>query len=148
MTPPENRWFLVAMIAVSPPVSLGMLLVLRRTQVLEGLHAMAEIFGETATALASTSAVVTALGTLAAAPLYHALYRRSVARLKNPDDARAKRSAALTALYVSTSVPQLPSLLAIILLTVGADLRPALASVVLATVGTVLVGMASKSSLP
>ena len=148
MTPPENRWFLVAMIAVSPPISLGMLLVLRRTHVPDVLRAMAEVFGESATALASTAAAVTALGTLAAVPLYHALYRRSVARLKNPDDARAKRSAALTALYVSTSVPQLPALFAIILLTVGADLRPAMISVVLATVGAVLVGMASKSALP
>lgn len=148
MTPPENRWFLVAMIAVSPPVSLGMLLVFRRTHILEGLHAMAEVFGETATALATTSAAVTALGAIAAAPLYHALYRRSVARLKNPEDPRAKRSAALTALYVSTSVPQLPALFAIILLAVGADLGPALVSVALATVGAVLVGLASKSALP
>lgn len=148
MTPPENRWFLVAMIAVSPPISLASLVVFRRYGALDGLHPVAEVFGESATALASTSAAVTALGTLAAAPLYHALYRRSVARLKNPDDARAKRSAALTALYVSTSVPQLPALFAIILLTVGADLRPALISVVLATVGAVLIGVASKSALP
>jgi uncharacterized glyoxalase superfamily metalloenzyme YdcJ len=148
MTPPENRWFLVAMIAVSPPVSLGALVLLRRYDVLEGLRVVAEVFGETATALATTSAVATALGAVAAAPLYRVLYRRSVARLKTPDDLRAKRSAALTALYVSTSVPQLPALFAIILYAVGADLRPAALSVILATVGAALVGLASKSSLP
>jgi hypothetical protein len=120
-----RRWVILPVIAVSGPLSLGVETALRLALFTPDMHYLRSLTGPTLTPIAWGLAGVTALGGALAVPVQRWWYRRRVAQLPldaRTDDARARM--AFEALYVSTSVPQLPALAVTLLFTAGSSLVP------------------------
>ena len=122
---PPRKWVLLPAIAASGPLSLGVETAVRLALFTPEMRYLRSLTGPTLTPIAWSLAGVTALGGVVAVPVQRWWYRRRLARLApeaRTDEARAK--AAFEALYVATSVPQLPALAVTFFFTAGASLLP------------------------
>lgn len=120
-----RKWVILPVIAVSGPLSLGVETALRLALFTPDMRYLRSLTGPTLTPIAWGLAAVTALGGAVAVPVQRWWYRRRLAGLApeaRTPEVRARM--AFEALYVSTSVPQLPALAVTLLFTAGASLVP------------------------
>jgi hypothetical protein len=120
-----RTWVILPLIAVSGPLSLGVETAVRLAMFTPEMTYLRSLTGPTLTPIAWGFAAVTALGGVLGVPVQRVWYRRRLARMEpaaRTDDARAR--VAFEALYVGTSVPQIPALLVTFLFTAGASLTP------------------------
>jgi len=115
---------ILPVIAVSGPLSLGVETGVRLALFTPDMVYLRSLTGPTLTPIAWALAGVTALGGALAVPVQRAWYRRRLARQGAPADEGARARAAFEALYVATSVPQVPALVATFFFTAGSSLTP------------------------
>ena len=73
--------------------------------------------------------------------MHRAVLRRALERAtRRKGDPDAEENARLTALYVASSVPQLPALVATFLFTAGARVEPVMVTLLVAAAGVMLQG--------
>ena len=145
--PALPRWLVLGLIAVSMPMGLGIEQVLQRVVRSPDIDAARAAMGPTlapvAWALVALTAVTVALGV----GLRRWLVARGMARLgARRDDPAARDRVALEALYLATSVPQVPALLATVASLAGAPFVPVVVAAVVSTVGVVALGLDGRSA--
>lgn len=120
-----RKWALLPAIAASGPLSLGVETAVRLALFTPDMTYLRSLTGPTLTPVAWVLAGVTAFGGLLAVPVQRWWYRRRMVRLApEARTAEARAKAAFEALYVATSVPQLPALAVTFLFTAGSSLVP------------------------
>lgn len=120
-----RKWVILPVIAVSGPLSLGVETALRLALFTPDMRYLRSLTGPTLTPIAWALAALTALGGALAVPVQRWWYRRRLAGLAPEARTPAMRARmAFEALYVSTSVPQLPALAVTLLFTAGSSLLP------------------------
>ncbi|MEZ4392103.1 MAG: hypothetical protein R3A48_13475 [Polyangiales bacterium] len=120
-----RKWVILPLIAISGPLSLGVETALRLALFTPDMRYLRSLTAPTLTPIAWGLAALTALGGLAAVRVQRGWYRRRLAKIpeaERSDDAKAR--AAFEALYVATSVPQIPALVVTLLFTAGSSLAP------------------------
>lgn len=142
MSSPMRRGHLVALLAVSSPVSIAFETAIRRAVFNADMNLMRGLLNPYLTPVAWALLALTGAMAAAAVPVHRALHRRMLARLgERADDPAARASAATAALYIAASAVQFPSLIATMTFTMGADLAPAFASLWVAALGVGLIGV-------
>ena len=142
MSSPMRRSTLVAMLAISSPVSLGAETLIRKIVFTADMREMRVLLEPFLTPVAWALLGVTGLAVLLGVPAHHAIHARLFARLgERAGDPAARASADTVALYLAASVVQLPSLVAAMTFTLGAAVTPVLAALCAAGVGVVLIGV-------
>lgn len=120
-----RKWVILPVIAASGPLSLGVETALRLALFTPDMRYLRSLTAPTLTPVAWALTGVTALGGLLAVPVQRAWFQRRWRRLspeaRTPE---AHARAAFEALYVATSVPQIPALVVTLLFTAGSSLLP------------------------
>lgn len=142
MSSPMRRSTLVAVLALSSPVSLGFETLIRKVMFTADMREMRVLLNPFLTPVAWALLGVTALAALVGVPAHHALHKRSFARLGDrARDPAARASADTVALYVASSIVQFPTLAATMTFTLGADLVPVFAALWVAAAGVAAIGI-------
>lgn len=136
-----SRRVLLPLIALSSPLSLAVETAIRTalfTGEMRELRLMArDALTPVAWGFVPLTLAASALGVLA----HRAALRRAMASAaKRPGDPDAVENARITALYVASSVPQLPALVATFLFTAGARVEPVMVTLLVAAAGVMLQG--------
>lgn len=119
-----RKWVILPLIAVSGPLSLGVETGVRLALFTPDMVYLRSLTAPTLTPIAWGLAALTALGGLAAVPVQRAWYRRRLAGAGADVTPEARARAAFEALYVATSVPQIPALVVTFFFTAGSRLLP------------------------
>jgi len=119
-----RKWVILPLIAVSGPLSLGVETAVRLALFTPDMVYLRSLTAPTLTPVAWFLAALTALGGLAAVPVQRGWYRRRIAREGAGATPESRARAAFEALYVATSVPQIPALVVTLFFTAGARLLP------------------------
>lgn len=136
----------LALIAIAAPAALGLETIARTLLLPAELAQVRQELRPTLTPIAWGLLIVT----LASAPLglltLRALTRRFLAKVTATNgDERRRREARFEAMFVATSVPQLPAILATFALTAGSDAWPVIATMVTSTIGVVAIGLSANA---
>lgn len=143
---PLDSRLVLGLIAVSTPLALGFETAARRVIMPPDFALLRDFLRPTLEPVAWALCVLSVLACLGGVALQHWLVQRLVARLPpGQDGPEARGRKRVEALYLSTSVPQVPALLATFLFTLGAPLLPVAVNLALATAGVVLQGFASRA---
>ena len=134
MSSPMRRSTLVAVLAISSPVSLGAETLIRKIVFTADMREMRALLEPFLTPVAWALLGITVLAVLLGVPAHHAIHKRLFARLGERAGDPAARASADT-------VVQLPSLVAAMTFTLGAAVTPVLAALCAAGVGVVLIGV-------
>lgn len=136
-----SRRVLLPLIALSSPLSLAVETAIRTALFTDDMRALRSMASDALTPIAWGFVPVTTAASLLGVFVHRAALRRALAaaarKVGNPD---AEENARLTALYVATSVPQLPALAATFLFTAGARLEPVMTTLLIAAFGVMLQG--------
>jgi hypothetical protein len=136
-----SRRVLLPLIALSSPLSLAVETALRTLLFTDNMRELRLLARETLTPIAWALVPVTAAAAVLGVFVHRAALRKTLAdaalRAGKPD---AEENARLTALYVATSVPQIPALAATLLLTAGARVEPVMLTLLVAALGVMLQG--------
>lgn len=139
-----SRRVLLPLIALSSPLSLGVETAIRTALFTDDMRALRAMARDALTPVAWGFVPVTVAASALGVLVHRVALRRALAhaalRVGRPD---AEESARLTALYVATSVPQVPALAATFLFTAGARLEPVLLTLLVAAAGVMLQGAAA-----
>lgn len=134
-----SRRLLLPLIALTSPLSLGLETGLRTllfTRDMIDLRAMAR---PTMTPIAWGAAALTLLAVFVGVGVHRAAFAHALESRDARDPAAVER-ARLQALYVASSVPQVPALVATLLFTAGSELAPVAVSLALSAVGVMVMG--------
>lgn len=150
MTPPApNKYLLLGIVAVSAPLSMAFETMVRRTLLGANFQTIREFVGPHITPYAWALVGVTVLAIGAGFALHRALLRRGIAKLgARASDPAAVARVELEAMFLSTSAPQLPTLLVTIMFQWGASFTPVAVCMALSTVGVLLLGLVGPRVLP
>jgi hypothetical protein len=136
-----SRRVLLPLIAISSPLSLAVETAIRTALFTDDMRALRLMARDALTPVAWGFVPLTAAAAALGVFVHRAALRRTLAaaarRTGNPD---AEENARLTALYIATSVPQLPALAATFLFTAGARLLPVMITLLIAALGVMLQG--------
>lgn len=136
-----SRRVLLPLIALSSPLSLAIETAIRTVMFTEDMRALRLVVRDTLTPAAWGFVPLTIAASVIGVFVHRAVLRRTLARAATrPGDPDAEESARLTALYVATSVPQLPALAATFLFTAGARVEPVMLTLLVAAAGVMLQG--------
>lgn len=136
-----SRRVLLPLIALSSPLSLAIETGVRTLLFTDDMRALRLMARDALTPVAWAFVPVTAAAAGVGVVVHRAALRRALAHAATrPDDPDAVENARLTALYVATSVPQIPSLLATFLFTAGARFWPVMITLLVAAFGVMLQG--------
>jgi hypothetical protein len=136
-----SRRVLLPLIALSSPLSLAIETGVRTLLFTDDMRALRLMARDALTPVAWAFVPVTALASLVGVFAHRAALRRALAHAATrPDRPDAVENARLTALYVATSVPQVPALLATFLFTAGATVWPVMITLLVAAGGVMLQG--------
>lgn len=139
-----SRRVLLPLIALSSPVSLAVETALRTLLFTDDMRALRLMARDALTPVAWGFVPLTAAASALGVWVHRVALRRALAaaarKTGNPD---AEENARLTALYVATSVPQLPALAATFLFTAGARFEPVMLTLLVAAAGVMLQGWTS-----
>ncbi|MFO0630872.1 MAG: hypothetical protein U0325_35315 [Polyangiales bacterium] len=120
-----RKWVILPLIAVSGPLSLGVETAVRLALFTPDMVFLRAQARPLLTPFAWGLAAVTVLGGAAAVPVQRAWYRRRLASMGVEGETPEGRArAAFEALYVATSVPQVPALVVTLCFTAGSALLP------------------------
>jgi hypothetical protein len=142
-----NRAVLV-FIAVSPLVALGFETASRKAILGPEFNEVRDFLRPFLTPYAWGFCALTVLFSVAAVPVRRRLEARALARLgERARDPRRRADARLSALYLASSVPQLPSLFATFSFTMGAQLLPVVLCLALSALGVLALGLSDRPAV-
>ncbi len=137
-----RRSTLIAVLAVSSPVSLGAETLIRKVMFTADMREMRVLLNPYLTPVAWALLAVTAVASLAGVPAHRAVHRRLVGKLgERRRDPVACASTDAMALYLASSIVQFPTLIATMTFTLGADLVPVFAALWVAAFAVVAIGV-------
>jgi hypothetical protein len=139
MATPSRR-VLVAAIAVSSPLSLGVETALRTLLFTDDMRDLRAMVGPSLTPVAWAMVGLTAVAAVVGVAVQGAAFRHAL-RSRDASDPDARERARVQALYVASSVPQLPALVATFLFTGGAALTPVTIALLIAALGVLALGV-------
>lgn len=120
-----RKWLILPVIAASGPLSLGVETGLRLALFTPDMRYLRSLTAPTLTPIAWGLAALTALGGVFAVSVQRAWFRRRWKKLSEAErTVEARERVAFEALYVATSVPQIPALVVTLLFTAGSSLTP------------------------
>jgi hypothetical protein len=149
MSPGAKTYALLAAIAVSTPLALAVETGMRILLFPPEFEELRMLLRPVLTGWMWTTPLLAALATLLGIKLQRWTVQRHLAKL--PPDGRtpvAVKRAEFDTLMLSTSVPQVPALVATFGFTMGSALLPVVVAIVVATAGVLLLGFASGSGNP
>ncbi len=133
---------LLPLIALSSPLSLAVETGIRTVMFTDDMRELRLMVRDTLTPIAWGFVPVTVAASVLGVVVHRVALKRALAAAKlkvgRPD---AEEDARLTALYVATSVPQLPALVATFLFTAGARFVPVMTTLLVAAAGVMLQGV-------
>ena len=136
-----SRRVLLPLIAISSPLSLAVETAVRTVMFTDDMRALRLMVRDTLTPVAWGFVPVTVAASVVGVLVHRAALRRTLAlaalKVGRPD---AEENARLTALYIATSVPQIPALGATLLFTAGARFEPVMITLLVAAFGVMLQG--------
>lgn len=136
-----SRRVLLPLIALSSPLSLAVETAIRTALFTAEMRELRLMVRDTLTPIAWWFVPVTAAASVLGVLVHRVVLRRALAsaarRVGDPD---AEENARVTALYVASSVPQLPALVATFLFTAGARVEPVMVTLLVAAAGVMLQG--------
>ena len=136
-----SRRLLLPLIALSSPLSLAVETAIRTLLFTDDMRELRLLARGALTPVAWGFVPVTVAASVLGVFVHCAVLRRALAgaalRVGKPD---AEENARLTALYVATSVPQVPALAATFLFTAGARVEPVMVTLLVAALGVMLQG--------
>lgn len=139
---PPNKYALLAAVAVSSPLSIVVETTLRKNLLGRDFQDIREYLRPTLTPVAWAAVGVTTLSIGLGFVVYRKILRHGLAKLgERAADPNAVARKELEAMFLSTSVPQVPTLLATILFQWGASFTPVAVCIGLSTVGVLLLGL-------
>lgn len=142
MSSPLRRSTLVAVLALSTPVSLGFETLIRRLTFNADMREMRVLLNAYLTPVAWVLLGVTTVAACVGVPAQRVLHRRAFAKLgARAEDPVARASADTVAIYVASSIVQFPTLAATVTYTLGADLAPVFAALWVAAAGVAAIGV-------
>lgn len=137
-----RRTTLIAVLAISSPVSLGAETLIRKALFTADMREMRALLNPFLTPVAWVLLAVTSVAALAGVPAHRAVHRRLVDKLgERRSDPVACASTDTMALYIASSVVQFPTLAATMTFTMGADLVPVFAALWVAAFAVVAMGV-------
>ena len=132
---------LLPLIALSSPLSLGVETAIRTALFTDDMKDLRLLARDTLTPVAWGFVPLTVAASALGVWVHRVALRRALAAAKlkvgKPD---AQENARMTALYVATSVPQLPALVATFLFTAGSRVEPVMLTLLVAAAGVMLQG--------
>lgn len=137
-----SRRVLLPLIALSSPLSLAVETAIRTLLFTEDMRTLRAMARDALTPVAWGFVPLTVAASLVGVAVHRVALRKALAaaalKVGKPD---AEENARLTALYVATSVPQLPALVATFLFTAGAAFVPVMTTLLVAAAGVMLQGI-------
>jgi len=137
-----SRRVLLPLIALSSPLSLAVETGIRTLLFTDDMRELRLMVRDTLTPIAWGFVPLTVAASVLGVLVHRVALKRALAAAKlkvnNPD---AEENARLTALYIATSVPQLPALAATFLFTAGARFVPVMTTLLVAAAGVMLQGV-------
>lgn len=153
--PPDPRASIrpgvVALIAVAAPAVLGLETAARALLLPAPLALLRQEMRPTLTPIAWALLALTALSVPLAFWAWRALSRRLLAKVEAigpaapAADEKRRGEARFEAMFVATSIPQLPAILSTLLLTAGSDALPVLAAMGLSTAAVIAIGLSARA---
>lgn len=145
----RKAYGILALIAVSTPAMFGVESLLRRLLLPPEFEQVRAWLGPSITPYVWGLAAAAAVAAPVALRLQRSFVQRALSRLDRAHrDAQSEPRARFDALILSTSVVQVPALLAVLGYLLGADLVPVIVAIVVATVGVIGQGIALRPSRP
>nr|MBK7070200.1 hypothetical protein [Deltaproteobacteria bacterium] len=136
-----SRRVLLPLIALSSPLSLAVETAIRTALFTDEMRELRLMARDTLTPIAWWFVPVTAAASVLGVFVHRAVLRRALERAaRREGDPDAEENARVTALYVASSVPQLPALVATFLFTAGARVEPVMVTLLVAAAGVMLQG--------
>lgn len=136
-----SRRVLLPLIALSSPLSLAVETAIRTALFTDEMRELRLMVRETLTPVAWWFVPVTAAASALGVLVHRMVLRRALASAaRRRGDPDAEENARVTALYVASSVPQLPALAATFLFTAGARVEPVMVTLLVAAAGVMLQG--------
>ena len=136
-----SRRVLLPLIALSSPLSLAVETAIRTALFTDDLRALRQMARAALTPVAWGFVPLTVVASIVGVFVHRVALRRTLAlaaqKVGRPD---AEENARLTALYLATSVPQMPALVATLLFTAGAPFVPVMVTLLVAAAGVMLQG--------
>lgn len=133
---------LLPLIALSSPLGLAVETGMRTLLFTSDMRELRLMVRDTLTPIAWGFVPLTAAASVLGVLVHRVVLKRALEAAKrkvgNPD---AEEDARLTALYIATSVPQLPALAATFLFTAGARFVPVMTTLLIAAAGVMLQGV-------
>lgn len=134
-----SRRLLLPLIALSSPLSLGVETGLRKLLFTADMVDLRTMARPTMTPVAWVIAGLTLVAIFVGVPVHRIAYAHAL-KSRDASDPAAVERARMMALYVASSVPQFPALVATFLFTAGAELTPVAVSLGLSALGVMLQG--------
>ncbi len=146
---PVSTRVLLPLIALSSPLSLAVETAIRTLLFTDDMKSLRVLLREPLAPVAWAFVPVTVVASLAGVAVHRVALRRTLAAAAlRPPKPYAEEHARLTALYIATSVPQLPALLATFLFTAGAPFVPVMTTLLVAAAGVMFQGATRPTAPP
>lgn len=140
---------LLVLIALTTPAALGLETLARRLLLPAEWEAIRRDLHPTVTPVAWVLLALTVASIPAGFATYRALARRFLARADALGGSAERRATArLEAMFVATSLPQIPAALATLTLTAGSDALPVVLAVALSAVAAAAIGLHDRAASP
>ncbi len=148
--PPDPRASIrpgvIVLIAAAAPAVLGLETAARALLLPAPLAQLRQEMRPTLTPIAWALLALTALSVPLAFWAWRALSRRFLAKVEATGSGEKRRGEArFEAMFVATSIPQLPAILSTLLLTAGSEALPVLAAMGISTAAVIAIGLSARA---